>query len=88
LAKTHSGPIDLLLTDVVMPRMNGHDLGVMLKSRRLGLKVVYISGCDRDAVVRHAVLDPERHRTSKSRSCLRQWLRLCAECWMVSRSRV
>ena len=59
LAETHSGPIDLLLTDVVMPRMNGHDLAEMLKSRRPGLKVVYMSGYDRDAIVRHAVLDPD-----------------------------
>jgi two-component system, cell cycle sensor histidine kinase and response regulator CckA len=59
LAETHSGPIDLLLTDVVMPRMNGHDLGETLKSRRPGLKVVYMSGYDRDAIVRHAVLDPD-----------------------------
>ncbi|HXJ94159.1 MAG TPA: ATP-binding protein [Terriglobia bacterium] len=59
LAETHSGAIDLLLTDVVMPRMNGHDLAEMLKSRRPGLKVVYMSGYERDAILRHAVLDPD-----------------------------
>ena len=59
LAETHAGNIDLLLTDVVMPRMNGHDLAEMLKSRRPALKVVYMSGYDRDAIFRHAVLDPD-----------------------------
>lgn len=59
LAEQHAGQIDLLLTDVVMPRMNGRDLSEMLRSRHPGLKVLYMSGYSREAIVQHAVLEPE-----------------------------
>jgi len=59
LLDRHSGPIDLLLTDVVMPHMNGQNLSQLLRSRHPGLKVIYMSGYSRDAVLQHAVLGPE-----------------------------
>jgi two-component system, cell cycle sensor histidine kinase and response regulator CckA len=59
LVEQHTGPVDLLLTDVVMPRMNGHDLGEMLRSRHPGLKLLYMSGYSRDAMLQHAVIEPE-----------------------------
>ena len=43
-AGRHPGGIDLLLTDVVMPRMNGHDLAIRLQATRPTLPVVYMSG--------------------------------------------
>ncbi|HEX6600750.1 MAG TPA: PAS domain S-box protein [Gemmatimonadaceae bacterium] len=44
LAGAHDGPIDLLLTDVIMPGMNGRELAATLTRRRPGLRVLYASG--------------------------------------------
>jgi two-component system cell cycle sensor histidine kinase/response regulator CckA len=44
VAESFGGPIDLLLTDVVMPRMNGRDLAIALRSSRPTIKVIYVSG--------------------------------------------
>jgi CheY-like chemotaxis protein len=44
LAEHHSGTIDLLLTDVIMPHMNGHDLATQLRADRPTLPVIYVSG--------------------------------------------
>jgi PAS domain S-box-containing protein len=44
LAERHDGHIDLLLTDVVMPHMNGHDLATHLQTARPKLPVIYMSG--------------------------------------------
>jgi hypothetical protein len=44
VARQHAGPIDLLLTDVVMPQMLGHDLAQELLASRPDLRVVYMSG--------------------------------------------
>jgi two-component system cell cycle sensor histidine kinase/response regulator CckA len=40
----HAGPIDLLLSDVIMPGLNGPDLAQRLLARRPALKVLYVSG--------------------------------------------
>lgn len=57
LSREHEGPIDLMLTDVVMPQMSGRELAIALESIRPGLKVIYMSGYSNEAVVRHGVLD-------------------------------
>jgi hypothetical protein len=44
LAEGFRGTIDLLLTDVVMPRMNGRDLATALRGVRPTIKVIYVSG--------------------------------------------
>ena len=47
--------IDLLLTDVVMPGMNGCELAVHLQKKVPGLPVIYVSGYSDDAVLQHGV---------------------------------
>jgi hypothetical protein len=44
LLKDHAGPIDLLLTDVVMPHMDGPTLAASVKMVRPRIAVVYMSG--------------------------------------------
>lgn len=44
IAEQHRGVIDLLLTDLLMPRMGGHELAKRLRRHRKGLKVAYMSG--------------------------------------------
>ena len=53
----HSGPIDLLLTDVVMPRMNGRSLYQKLAARRPEMKVLFVSGYTDSALFRHGMTD-------------------------------
>src|SRR5688572_11808871 len=57
VAASFEGPIHLLLTDVVMPDLNGRDLAQRLQGMRRDMKVVYMSGYTDDAVVRHGVLE-------------------------------
>ena len=58
LAGSHPGRIDLLLTDVVMPRMNGRELARRLHEMRPGLATLYMSGYAPGAIVHQGVLEP------------------------------
>jgi len=51
--------IDLLLTDVVMPDVNGPDLARRIQAIRPTIKVLFMSGCTDSEVVRVKVLDHE-----------------------------
>lgn len=58
-AKDFAGTIHLLLTDVVMPEMNGPELATDMVSLRPGIKVIFTSGYTDDAIARQGVLDPD-----------------------------
>ena len=61
----HKGDIHLLLTDVVMPRMNGKVLAQALLKMRPTAKVLYVSGYADNAIIRHGVLDIGTHFLAK-----------------------
>jgi hypothetical protein len=60
LVDNYIGRIDLLVTDVVMPRMNGLELARRLDEIRPGLPTLYLSGYAPGAVAREGMLDPRR----------------------------
>jgi PAS domain S-box-containing protein len=57
-SRSHEGPIQLLLTDLVMPRMSGRELARQVAALRPGLKILYMSGYTNEAVEHHGVLEP------------------------------
>lgn len=57
LANEHVGAIHLLITDVVMPEMNGGDLAKRLLSLYPNLKCLFMSGYTADVIAHHGVLD-------------------------------
>ncbi|MBA2883154.1 PAS domain S-box-containing protein [Desulfosalsimonas propionicica] len=57
LAASHEGRIDLLITDVVMPEMNGRDLSARLSVNNPALKTLFMSGYTADLIACHGVLD-------------------------------
>jgi len=57
IAAAHRGAIDLVVTDVVMPRLSGREVATRLSAERPDLKVLYISGYTDDSVFRHGVLE-------------------------------
>ena len=56
IANEHTGPINLLLTDIKMPKMNGRELAERLMPLRPGVKVLYISGHTDSATVNEMAL--------------------------------
>jgi two-component system, cell cycle sensor histidine kinase and response regulator CckA len=57
VAGEHEGSIHLLMTDVVLPGINGRQVAERLTVERPGIKVLYLSGYTDDAIVRHGVLE-------------------------------
>jgi two-component system cell cycle sensor histidine kinase/response regulator CckA len=58
IAAARSGAIDLLVTDVVMPRMNGPELAARLSSLRPGIRVLFISGYAESALAHQGQVEP------------------------------
>ncbi len=65
LAREHMGKIDLLMTDVVMPEMNGRDLAKNLLSLNPTLKRLFMSGYTANVIAHHGVLDEGVHFIQK-----------------------
>jgi CheY-like chemotaxis protein len=59
LAQSHEGHIDLLITDVVMPKMNGNELAQRLNDEIGPLKCVYMSGYPANVIAHRGVLDDD-----------------------------
>lgn len=59
LAKSYREHIHLLLTDVVLPGMNGKELAEQLTRLRPGMKVLFTSGYPREVIAHRGVLDPD-----------------------------
>jgi two-component system cell cycle sensor histidine kinase/response regulator CckA len=57
LCKSHLEPIHLLLTDVIMPKMNGRELYRQLRESRPDLRVLFMSGYTEDVIAPHGVLE-------------------------------
>ena len=65
LAQEHAGRIDVLLTDVIMPEMNGRELAKRLLTLYPGVKRIFMSGYTADIIAHHGVLDGEVHFLQK-----------------------
>jgi len=65
MAREHVGKIDLLMTDVIMPGMNGRDLAIQLLSSYPGMKRQFMSGYTADVIAHHGVLDEDVHFIQK-----------------------
>jgi two-component system cell cycle sensor histidine kinase/response regulator CckA len=57
VAEQHEGQLDLLLSDVVMPRMGGPELAQALLAKRPSVKVLYMSGYTDHPMVRRGVVN-------------------------------
>jgi CheY-like chemotaxis protein len=57
LVAREDGQVDLVLTDVVMPNMNGRELADRLVERYPTIKLLFTSGYPADTAVRHGIAD-------------------------------
>lgn len=59
LCREQSQPIDLVLTDVIMPEMNGREMVAALRKACPAIKVIFMSGYTNDVIVRHGVFNSD-----------------------------
>ncbi|BDD86261.1 hybrid sensor histidine kinase/response regulator [Desulfofustis limnaeus] len=65
LAQRHGDELALLITDVVMPEMNGRDLADRLRSRHPHLKCLFMSGYTADVIAHRGILEQDVHFIQK-----------------------
>jgi len=65
LADAHRGKIDLLITDVIMPEMNGRDLAHGLQALYPQLRVIFMSGYTADVIAHRGMIDEGVHFIQK-----------------------
>jgi signal transduction histidine kinase len=65
LAEEHSGEIQMLMTDIIMPEMNGRDLAQKLSSLHPEIKRLFMSGYTADIIAQHGVLEEEMNFLQK-----------------------
>ena len=65
LVESHGGDIDLLLTDVIMPRMSGREVATRLQQQLPDLAVLFMSGYTQTAIVQNGALEPGLHFLAK-----------------------
>ncbi|MBN1226807.1 MAG: PAS domain S-box protein, partial [Deltaproteobacteria bacterium] len=59
LAKKHEGPIHLLLTDIIMPVMNGREVANKIQQDRQEMKVLYTSGYPEDIISQQGIIEED-----------------------------
>jgi YesN/AraC family two-component response regulator len=65
LCEKHGTEISLLVTDVVMPTMNGKELARRIEAMRPGIRTLFTSGYTPEAIARRGVLEPGVHFLEK-----------------------
>jgi DNA-binding NtrC family response regulator len=60
ICKQHQGPIDLVVTDVVLPGIDGQELAEHLLTLRPGMKVVYMSGYPIDLITHQSISETKK----------------------------
>ncbi len=65
MAREHTGTIHLLMTDVVMPQMNGKDLAEQVLKIRSETRTLFMSGYTVNAIAHHGILDEDVHFIEK-----------------------
>jgi two-component system cell cycle sensor histidine kinase/response regulator CckA len=59
ICEHHQGPIDLLVTDVIMPEMSGHELGNRLRQLRPDMKTLFMSGYIGNSIIENKSIDSD-----------------------------
>ena len=65
LIRSYGGSIDLLLTDIIMPEMNGRDFAAQFNMLYPDIKTLFMSGYTSDVIVRHGILEEGVHYIQK-----------------------
>jgi CheY-like chemotaxis protein len=58
LARSHAGPIELVIADVILPEVGGPDVVRQVQQLRPGIRALFISGYADEAVLRHGMVEP------------------------------